>query len=138
MKDPGTPSKMATQFVRTKVESWRTKTLIAKALESMEKERQHVVTEVNLTEAQMAKIIDYNNSLDSRITTVQEAIQTVNRKLTLLIRLLRDTTNPAPGTPQPATIEMQENDSMAAMQARMDSHVRQMGLDTISQMGKFI
>lgn len=63
MKDPGTPSKRATQFVRTKAESWRTKTLIAKALESIEKEKQQIVNEVNLTEAQMAKIIDYNSSL---------------------------------------------------------------------------
>lgn len=96
------------------------------------------MTEVNLTEAQMAKVIDYNNSLEGRITTVHEAVQTVNRKLTLLIRLLRDTVNPAPGTPQPATTVVQENESMAAVQVRMDSHMRQMGLDTISQMDKFI
>ena len=39
LTDPGTPSKRATQFVRTQAESWRTKTLIAKALESIKKEK---------------------------------------------------------------------------------------------------
>ena len=57
------------------------------------------MTEVNLTEAQMAKLIDYNSSLDGHISTVHEAVQTVNKKLTLLIRLLRDTVNPTPVTP---------------------------------------
>jgi hypothetical protein len=137
LKDPGTPSKRATQFVRTKAESWRTKTLIAKALDSIEKEKQHIVTEVNLTEAQMAKIIDYNSVLDSKISTVHEAVKTLNRMLTLLIRLLRDSINTAPAA-QPATTAADQPESLEAMQAKVDRHVREIGLDTIGQMGKYI
>lgn len=138
LKDPGTPSRRATQFVRTKVESWRTKTLIAKALESIEKEKQHIVTEVNLTEAQMAKIVDYNSALDNNISTVHEAIQTLNRKLTLLIRLLRDTINTATPTPKPAPTEEDQPEPIEAIQEKVDRHVREIGLDTIAQMGKYI
>lgn len=138
LRDPGTPSKRATQFVRTKAESWRTKMLIAKALETVEKEKQNIVTEVIVTDEQMGKIINYNNTLEGRINTVHEAVQVVNRKLTLLIQILRDTVNAAPGASQPAKTGAEENETLEAMQARMNTHMRQMGLDTISQMGKFI
>jgi len=47
IEDPGTPSKRATQYVRTKAESLRIKTLLSRALESKDKEKQHVVNEVN-------------------------------------------------------------------------------------------
>lgn len=140
LHDPGTPAKRATQFVRTQAESWRTKTLIAKALEAMEKERPKIITEVNLTDAQMAKILDFNNSLEGRINRAQEAIQVVDRKLTLLCRLLKDTVNQGPcttQTPKASTLEKDE-DILKDMQARVNSHTAQMGLDTISLMGKHI
>lgn len=138
LHDPGTPSKRATQFVRTKAESWRTKTLIAKALESMEKERPKIITEVNLTDAQMAKILDFNNTLDSRITRVQDAINVVDRKLTLLIKLLRDTINQGPSAPQTSNATEQGDNLLNVMQARVNTHVAQMGLDTIGLLGKHI
>lgn len=142
LTDPDTPTKRATQFVRTQAESWRTKTLIAKALESIEKDRQHIVIEVNLTEDQMAKIIDYNSSLDSKINTVTEAVKTLNRMLMLLIRLLKDSINTAPAAQpatsaanhaaQPATSVANKPGSLEEMQAKVDSHVRDIGLDTIT------
>jgi len=140
LPDPGTPAKRATQFVRTKAESWRTKTLIAKALEAMEKERPRIITEVNLTDAQMAKILDFNNSLEGRINRAQEAIQVVDRKLTLLCRLLKDTINQGPGATQTpnASVPEKDEDILKDMQARVKSHVAHMGLDTISLMGKHI
>jgi len=86
----------------------------------------------------MAKILDYNNSLDNHITKVQDAILIVDRKLTLLIKLLKDTIHRGSGTSQPTTATSQGENSMTAMQARVNTHVEQMGLDTIGQMGKFL
>lgn len=115
LHDPGTPAKRATQFVRTRAESWRIKTLIPKALESMEKERPKIITEVNLTDAQMAKILDFNNTLDGRITKVQDAIQVVDRKLTLLCRLLKDTINQGPCSTQTSNAPEQDDNILNAM-----------------------
>lgn len=86
----------------------------------------------------MAKIIDYNSSLDRRITTVHEAVETVNKKLTLLIRMLRNTVCPDRSKQQHTTTEVQENEPIEALQAKVDKHVLEVGLDTISHMGKFI
>lgn len=46
--------------------------------------------------------------------------------------------NPTPMTPQQATTEVQENEPIEALQAKVDKHVGEVGLDTISRMGKFI
>jgi len=138
LQDPGTPAKRATQYVRTRAESWRTKTLIAKAFEAIDKEKDKIITDVNLTEAQMAKILDYNNSLDVRITRVQDAIQVVNRKLTLLCRLLKDTINQGSTQTANANASVQDDNILRDMQARADAHATQMGLDTISLLGKHI
>lgn len=62
IQDPGTPSKRATEFVCTRVESWRIKTLLAKAMDNIEENRQQMVKEINLTDAEMTRIMDYNSS----------------------------------------------------------------------------
>lgn len=45
LHDPGTPSKRATQYVRTKAESWRIKTLLAKALDAKDEGKQQSAKE---------------------------------------------------------------------------------------------
>jgi len=90
----------------------------------------------------MAKIIDYNSSLDSKITSVNEAIKTHNRMLRLLIQLLKNSINTSPATQpatssanhaaQPATSAVFQPASLEEMQAKVDSHVRDIGLDTIA------
>lgn len=92
--DPGTPAKRATQFVRTKAECWRMKTLIAKSLESVTEV--NLTTQVNLTTEQMARITDNNSSLDIKLTAVNESIKTQNRLIMLLIQLLKNSIGIAP------------------------------------------
>lgn len=137
LHDPGTPSKRATQYVRTKAESWRIKTLLAKALDSKDEGKQHSGKGNSLSEDQLAKIHEIHESLDRRISTVHDAVETVNKKLTLLIRLLRQTLSPDPLVQQNKMKEAQEFQSMQDMQARVDKHVLDVGLDTVSRIGGF-
>lgn len=138
IKDPGTLSKRATQLVRTKEESLRVKTLLAKALEAINEDKEQVVKEINLTDSQMSKIVDYHNSLDGRISMVHEEVHMINKKLTLLIRILRDTVHPEPVKQKPAATEVLENEPIENIQTKVDRHVFEVGMDTISHMGKYV
>jgi len=90
------PAKRATQFVRTKADSWRIKTLLAKALDAKEDGKQCSGKGHPASENQLADPQEIHESLDRRITAVQEGVEVVNKKLTMLIRLLRQTLSPDP------------------------------------------
>jgi len=87
--DPGTASKRATQFIRTQAESWKVKTLLAKALESKEEVQQHSKREVSISDEQLNNMLEIYKSLDAKISAVHGVAELVNKKLTLLIKLLR-------------------------------------------------
>lgn len=138
LHDPGNPCKRATQYVRTKAESWRIKTLLAKALDSKEEGKQRSGKGNSTSEDQSANFHEIHDSLDRKITTVQEAVEIVNKKLTLLIRLLQQTLSPDPLMQEQKMKEAKEFQSMQDMHAKVDKHVLDVGLDTVSQIGGFL
>jgi len=139
LEDAGTSSKWATQFTRTKVESWRVKTLLAKALEAMEEKKAIEVKEFNLTEAQMSQIIDYHNALAQRISLLQGEVETITKMLTVLIQILKNVVHPdrrQPQPAQPAQTVVQDNVSLENIQAQVEKHVFEVGMDKVTFMGK--
>jgi len=94
--DPSTHSKRETQFLRTKAESWRIKTLLAKALDSLDDGKQHSERADLSPEAYLKKLHEIHEALDGKISSVGEAVEIVNKKLTLLIKFLRQTLSPDP------------------------------------------
>ena len=135
--DPGTPAKRATQFVHTKAESWRIKTLLAKALDAKEDGKQRSGKGHPASENQSANPQEIHESLDRRITAVQEGVEIVNKKLTVLIRLLRQTLSPDPLLQDQRMKEAQDFHSMQEVQAKVDKHILDVCLDTASRIGGF-
>lgn len=131
--DPGTPSKRATQFVRTQAESWKIKTLLARALDAKESQMQHSSQENLGSKDILFHLHEIHKSLDLKISTVHDKAKTVNKKLTLLIRLLRRILSLDPplqsGQQQAQSKEAQNYKSL---QDRVDKHVIEVGLDTLS------
>lgn len=64
-------------------------------------------------------------------------MEIVNKKLTLLIRLLRKTLSPDPLMQEQKMKEAQEFQSMQDMQAKVEKHVLDVGLDIVSRIGGF-
>lgn len=139
LEDAGTPSRRATQFTRTRAESWRVKTLLAKALETLEEKKNGEAKEINLTEAQMSQIMDYHNALEQCLTLLQGEVESINKRLTVLIQILRTVVHPDGRHPQPAQTAQtmaQDSVSLEKMQDKVDQHVFEMGMDTVTLMGR--
>jgi len=136
LMDPGTTSRRATQFVRTQVESWRIKTLLARALESRDEGNQHSQGENLISEAQLKGLYEICEALDKKISAVHEVAETVNKKLTLLIKLLRQTLSPAPPSSDGKQQEPpKEIHNYRSLQERVDKDVLEQGLDIASRFG---
>lgn len=91
LQDPGTLSTRATQFVRTQAKSWRMKTLLAKAIdiqgehaEQLRKLQQFVET---MSHDHMAVV----ESSEFKLSAIHQQVDTMDKKLTVLIKLLRQT-----------------------------------------------
>lgn len=106
---------------------------MAKALESRDKGKQKSERADPSQEAYLKNLHELHAMLDGRISSVGDAVEVVNKKLTLLIRLLRQTLCLDP--PQQKATSTNEYDYQA-MQAKVDKHVLEVGLDTVSRMGK--
>lgn len=137
LTDPGMPAKRATRFTRTKAESWRIKTLLAKALDAKEEGTQRSGKGYPASENQSADPQVIHESMDCRITAVQEGVEVINKKLTVLIRLLRQTLSPDPLLEEQRMQEAQDFHSMQELQAKVDKHILDVGLDTTSRIGGF-
>lgn len=81
----------ATQFVRTQVESWRMKTLLAKAL-SMQGDYAEQIRKVqHIIEAKTEEHMAILESLEFKISMLEQQVDTITKKLTVLIKILRKT-----------------------------------------------
>jgi len=136
LPDPGTPSKRATQFVRTQAESWKLKTLLARALDSKDSCSPSSSKGKSTTDVNLEQLRELYKILDFKISAAHEVAETVNKNLTLLIRLLRQTINSNP--PHHASKQQaqpRDTHSLQSIQERVDKHVLEVGLDTISHIG---
>jgi len=135
--DTGTPAKRTTQFVRTKAESWRMKTLLAKALDMKDADKQNTEKEQPPLNGHLGNTSASQEYMDRRISAIQEGVEIVNKKLTLLIRLLRQTISPDPVVQEQKMKEAQNFHSMQDLQDKMDRHFLDVGLDITSRLGGF-
>lgn len=71
------------------MESWKIKTLLAKALESKDNQTHYSGQDVLGSKDILVHLHEIHKSLDLKISEVHDKAETVNKKLTLLIRLLR-------------------------------------------------
>lgn len=91
IQDPGYVTTRATQFVRTQAESWRMKTLLAKALNmqgSYEDQLRQIQRNIEAMSKEHVAILE---SLDFKISVVEQEVDTITKNLTVLINLLRQT-----------------------------------------------
>lgn len=135
--DPGTPAKRTTQLVRTKAESWRMKTLLAKALDMKEAAQQNMEKERPSPNELPGSSSAYQVQMERRLSGLEDGVELINKKLTLLIRLLRQTISPDPLVQEQKMKEAQNFSSMQDIQDKVDRHVLDVGLDITSRMGGF-
>lgn len=136
LTDPGTTAGRATQFVRTQVECWRIKTLLARALESKDEGNQQSRGENPISEAQLKDLYEICEALDDKIAAVHEVAKIVNKNLTLLIKLLRQTLSPDPPSSAGKQKETpKEIHNYRSLQERADKHILEQGLDIASRFG---
>lgn len=101
LQDPGTNSTRVTQFVRTQAEAWRTKTILAKAMDVQSEQAEQLRTlqrfAATMTHDHMAVV----ESSEFKISAIHQELGSVSNKLTELIQLLKkviqsDSKHPAP------------------------------------------
>lgn len=63
--------------------------MLARALDSKEDKKQHSNREDSISKDQLNNLYEIYKLLDLKISTVYEVAESVNKKLTLLIKLLR-------------------------------------------------
>jgi len=101
LQDPGMTSTRATQFVRTQAEAWRMKTILAKAMDVQVKQAEQLRTlqqfAATMTKEHMAVV----QSSEFKLTALHEEVDTISRKLTVLIKLLRKNIEPDSKPPEP-------------------------------------
>lgn len=109
---------------------------MARALDSKDEGKQHSKREDLIYEAHLKRLYEIYETLDLKILAVHEVAETVNKKLTLLIKLLQQTLSLDPllsaGQQQAPP---KEEHSYQFMQARVDKHVLDQGLDIVSRFG---
>lgn len=134
VQDLGTASKQATQFVRTQAESWRIETLLIRTLDSREEEKQHSQRDNFISEAQLKSLYEIYEALDLTILAVHDVVESVNKKLTFLIKLLWQMLSPDPsisdGQQQAPPKEIH---NYWSLHERVDKNVLEQGLDTASR-----
>lgn len=91
LQDPGTVTKRASQFVRTQAESWRMKAMLAQDLSMQADNKELSQNDKPISEAQMQNLYAIYESLDFKVTAVHEGVDTISKKLTVLIKILRQT-----------------------------------------------
>lgn len=91
LQDPGTVTKRAMQFVRTQAESWRMKTLLAQALSMQENNKDQLQNDKPVSEAQLQNFYAILESLDFKISALEQEVDSISKKMTVLIKLLSHT-----------------------------------------------
>jgi len=87
--DPGTVTTRATQFVRTQAESWRMKTLLARALSVQGDYAEQLRRVQHISEAKTEEHMAILESLEFKMSALDQQVDTITKKLTVLIKLLR-------------------------------------------------
>lgn len=91
LQDPGTVTTQATQFVRTQAKSWRMKTLLAKALSMQDNYAEQLQKVQHISEAKTEEHIAILESLEFKVSALEQQVDSITKKLTVLIKLLRHT-----------------------------------------------
>lgn len=93
VQDPDTVTTRATQFVRTQAEMWRLKMMLAKAI-SMQGDSANQLRQAQQTLAaaneEHAAILEGS---DFKISSMEQQLDTISKKFTMLISLMRHTIN---------------------------------------------
>lgn len=87
--DPRTINTRATQFIRTQAESWRMKTLLVKALSMQGEYAEHLQRLQNISKAKTEEHMAIIESLEFKMSALDQQVDTINKKLTIMIKLLR-------------------------------------------------
>lgn len=87
--DLGTVNTRATQFVRTQAESWHMKTLLAKALSMQGEYAEQLRRLQNISEAKTEEHMAILESIEFKMSALDQQVDTINKKLTVMIKLLR-------------------------------------------------
>lgn len=87
--DPGTPSTRETQFSRTQVECWRMKTMLAKAMEVQGEQADQLRTLQKFAETMTNDHMAVVESSEFKLSGILHDVDTINKKLSVLIKLLQ-------------------------------------------------
>lgn len=99
--------------------------------------KKHIGKEYPAPDDQPGNHTASHESLERRISAVQEGVEVVNKKVTLLIRFLGQTLSPDPLVQEQRVKEAQNFQSMQELQDKVDKHILDVGLDIASRMGGF-
>ena len=84
----------------------------------------------------MKSLYDIFEALDFKLTAVHDVVDSVSKKLTVVIKLLRQTLSPeSRQTDVPKQEHKEDGHSYQSLQARVDSYVLEQALDTASRFG---
>lgn len=100
--DPGMTYTRATQFVRTQAEAWRMKTLLAKVLDAQEEQAEQQRNLKKLTEVMEHYHMAVVESIEFKLSSLDQQADYISKKLTVLIKLMRNVigTNDIPAKAQ--------------------------------------
>ena len=90
LQDPGNTFTRATQFVRTQAEAWRMKTMLAKVLEAQEEQDERVQKLKRQMDAMEHNHMCLVESIEFKLSSLDQQADTINKKLTVLIKLMRN------------------------------------------------